>query len=186
MDRDKALGPNGFFMAFFQDCWEVIKGDIMVVFSDYVYGKFEKSLDATFLSLIPKVPGAFELKEFGPISLVSGIYKIIAKFLANRMRRAVDRVISKPQNAFVKGRQILDSVLIANECLDSHIKSGEPGQLCKLDMEKAYDHIDWKFLLYLLRRCGFGEKWCLWIEHCISSIHFSMWINGTLEFFSSS
>jgi hypothetical protein len=60
----------------------------------------------------------------------------------------------------VKGRQILDSILITNECLDSRLKSEDPGFLCKLDMEKAYDYVDWNFLLYLLRRCGFGEKWC--------------------------
>ena len=115
MDRDKTPGPDGFSMAFFQDYWTVIKEEIMAVFSDfYARGKFEKSLNATFISLIPKVSRASEFKEFRPISLISSIYKIIAKVLANRMRRVVDREISKPQNAFVKGRQITNSVLIAS------------------------------------------------------------------------
>ena len=118
---------------------------------------------------------------------MSEIYKIIAKVLTNWMRMVVDRVISKLYNAFIKGSQILDYVLIANECLDSHIKFGEPKLLCKLDMEKAYDHIDLKFLLYLLKRCGFGEKLCYWIKRCILTIRFSILINSTpLDFFRSS
>jgi hypothetical protein len=157
---EKAPGPDGFPLSFFQHCWNILKADIMAVFHEFhMHGQFEKSLNATFIALIPKKHDAMEIKDYKPISLVGSVYKIIAKVLANRMRLVLGKVISDSQNAFVKGRQILDSVLIANECLDSRLKSDIPSILCKLDLEKAYDHVNWGFLLYVLRRCGFSNKW---------------------------
>jgi hypothetical protein len=73
------------------------------------------------------------------------------------------KVFSKTQNAFIRGRRILNLVLIANEYLDSIIRSRDPSVICKLDIEKAYDHVNWGFQQYLLRRCGLGEKCCEWI-----------------------
>ena len=82
---DKAPGPDGFSMAFFQSCWSVLKKEIMDVFQNFhTQAVFEKSLNASFLALIPKKVDAMEVKDFRPISLVGGIYKIISKVLANR------------------------------------------------------------------------------------------------------
>ena len=102
---DKAPGPDGFFVAFFQSCYGVLKTEIMVVFHNFhTQAVFEKSLNASFLALIPKKVDAVEVKDFQPISLVGGIYKIISKVLANQLHRVAHGLISDSQNAFVKGR----------------------------------------------------------------------------------
>ena len=77
----------------------------------------------------------------------------------------------------MEGRQILDAVLIANEAIDSMLKRNENGVLCKLDVVKAYDHISWNFLLIVMRKMGFGEKWVAWISWCISTTSFSVLVN---------
>jgi hypothetical protein len=81
MNGDKAPSPNDFSMVFFQACWHVLKVDIMKSFCDFhARGKFEKSLNASFITLIPKIPEATNLKDFCPISLVGASIKLLPRF----------------------------------------------------------------------------------------------------------
>ena len=124
---------------------------------------FAKSLNTTFLVLIPKKGGAEDLGNFRPINLLRGLYKLLAKVLANRLKKVLNKVVSTIQNAFVRGRQILDASLIANEVIDYWHKRKEKGVICKLDIEKAYDSINWNFLMKVLHKMGFGSLWMEWI-----------------------
>ena len=143
-------------MAFWLFAWDFVKADVMGFFKEfYENGKFVKSLNATFLVLIPKKVGAEALGDYRPISLVGSLYKWLAKVLANRLKKVVGKVVSKAQGAFVEGRQILDAVLIANEVIDSIFKNNESGILCKLDIKKAYEM--WTGLLFS-QLC---KKWVL-------------------------
>ena len=79
------------------------------------------------------------------------------------MKRVMVKVVSNNQNTFVRGRQILDAVFVSNEAISSRKQSSSAGLVCKLDIEKTYDHVNWCFLLSVLEKMGFGPKWRKWI-----------------------
>ena len=148
LNSDKAPGLDGFPLAFWAFSWDFVKNEVLGFSKEFHdQGRFFKNINVTFLVLIPKKQTMEDFKDLRPISLVGGLYKILTKVLANGIKRVMDKVISKSQNAFVEGRQILDAVLIANEIVDSIMRRKKRGLVCKLDIEKAYDSISWEFLL---------------------------------------
>ncbi|RVW35406.1 LINE-1 reverse transcriptase-like [Vitis vinifera] len=94
-----------------------------------------------------------------------------------RLKKVLEKVVSGDQNAFVRGKQILDASLIANEVIDFWHKRKEKGLICKLDIEKAYDSINWNFLMKVVLKMGFGSRWMEWIWWCISTAKFSVLVN---------
>ena len=124
-DGNKAPGPDGFNMHFIKTHWNLIKEDVMKVFDCFFSsGTFDYRMNAFFIALIPKCSSPLGLNDYRPISLVGYMYKLLSKVLANRLREVMDEVIGPNQFSFIKGRQILDCSLVANEVIDEIKKEG--------------------------------------------------------------
>jgi hypothetical protein len=103
----------------------------------------------------------------------------LAKVLAARLAKVIGSIVSSSQSAFIKGRQLVDGVLVLNEAVDFAKKSGKDCLIFKIDFEKAYDSVDWNFLVYMLNRFEFCELWINWIKACVCSGKMSVLINGS-------
>ena len=107
------------------------------------------------------------------------MYKIVAKLLANRLKKVMSFIIDEGQSAFIEGRHLLQSAVIANEVVDEARRSQKPCIVFKVDFEKAYNSVSWNFLVYMLRRLGFCTRWFQWIVGCLKSASVSVLVNGS-------
>jgi hypothetical protein len=180
MPSGKAAGPNGFTMDFFHYCWDMIKEDVwLAVEESRTSGQALSTLNTTFITLIPKEERATHPKQFRPISLCNVIYKIITKVIVNRLKPLLSTIISNEQSGYVEGRQIMDSVILANEVIHSLKTNKIPGMLIKLDLSKSFDRLSWQYLRSVLESFGFSNRWVDWILKLTSSSFFSILVNGT-------
>ena len=136
-------------------------------------------INNSFVTLIPKIKGDNRLKDFRPISLVGSLYKIILKLLATRVKQVMSEVINDHQNAFIKGRKILDNILIANEAINFIRKRKGKRYLFKLDFHKDFDFFLWEYINEVMASMGFGNRWRGWIMQCISIAKMSVLVNGS-------
>ncbi|GMP98870.1 hypothetical protein CsSME_00046588 [Camellia sinensis var. sinensis] len=178
-DGCKAPGTDDFNLECIKKCWPVMKNKIISMIQEFhTNAKLSCGINSSSLVLIPKKDNPLGLGDYRPISLVSSIYKILAKILSRRIKKVLLAVINEVQPAFVSGRHILDEVMIANEVVDEWHKAKKKGIILKLDFEKAYNSVNWVFLLSMLGNLGFGTRWIRWIKTCITSAKVSILVNG--------
>jgi hypothetical protein len=182
MKSNKAPAPDGYTADFFKASWSMVGADVVEAIQDFfVSGKLLKEVNATILTLVPKKTNAETMGDFRPIACCNVIYKCITKILSNRMLPVLDSVVGRNQSAFIPGRSISENILLAQELVKNyHRKEGQPRCTMKVDLMKAYDSVDWDFILHCLSCFGFPSKFIKWIEVCITSPRFSISLNGSL------
>lgn len=178
--RDKALGPNGFSSGFFQDNWTLIKKEVIKATNNFFkHGRMLKEVNRTHICLLQKHSNAERVEDFRPISLCNTMYKIIAKCLADHLKKYLPELISKNQSAYIAGRKIEDNIILAQELLKGFNQKQTANKLCvQIDISKAFDVINRDFVILMLQRMGFKDKFIGWIRACITTTSFSILVNG--------
>ncbi len=176
---DKAPGPDGFPMLFYQRFWGLVKGDLLEVFDALHSGQCKLDvLNQGWICLIPKKSESTSVRDYRPISLINGLPKLLSKVLASRLQRFLEVLVNPYQAAFIKGRSLLDNFYTAH-ILSHHLHStNRKAALLKIDFERAFDHINWRFLADLLLARGSGNTWVSWISAILQSSSTAVLLNG--------
>ncbi|GKA07497.1 RNA-directed DNA polymerase, eukaryota, reverse transcriptase zinc-binding domain protein [Tanacetum coccineum] len=147
---DKAPGPDGFIATFFKKRWDIVGKDVCRAFKDFFKtNKLLGEVNATLITLVPKIQHPSRVSEYRPIACCNVVYKCI------------------------------NNLLITQELLKGYNrKKGSQRCALKIDIAKAYDTVNWKFLENILGQFGFHEKLIRWVMTCVSSVAFSICVNG--------
>jgi hypothetical protein len=139
----KSPGPDGFAASFFQNSWDTVGEEVCRATLGFLnYNSFDLVINKTYIAPIPKKKKKkrkqTSVTEYRPISLCNVFYKIIAKTLANRLKKVLNCIISHFQSTFILDRLILDKAL---HTMNGRLKSHKGYMALKLDMSKAYDRV---------------------------------------------
>ncbi|XP_076953170.1 uncharacterized protein LOC143627172 [Bidens hawaiensis] len=177
---DRAPGPDGYNFKFLKRFWNSLQGDFVKVFNEFFDAQsFSFGCLASFIALIAKVKNPVSLGEFRPISVVGCLNKVISKVLVGRLKKVIGRLISEEQSAFLANRSILDGPLILNELLAWLNRSKKRGLIFKVDIEKAYNSLNWNFFDSVLDQMGFPSRWRKWVSAILSASRASVLVNGS-------
>jgi len=177
--KGKSPGPYGWSIEFYLGIFDLLGKDILkVVEESRKNGCIHEPLNATFIALIPKIDKPISFDDFHPISLCNCIYNIISKVISRRLKDILSRHISLEQFRFLKGRQIHEAIEVAQEGLHSLKIKKLKCVVIKIDLSKDFDRVNWLYIRMLLIHLGFGVAFMKWIMACLTSISFSILING--------
>nr|KYP52894.1 LINE-1 reverse transcriptase isogeny [Cajanus cajan] len=182
----KAPGPDGFQAIFYQTQWQTVgKSLCNLIRSIQEEPSKIAEINHTFITLIPKVDNVESIKQMRPISLCN----VTTKSLATRLRKMMEGLVDPNQCSFVPHRQTTDNIIIAQEVIHSmRHKKGKKGWMAiKIDLEKEYDRLSWKFIKETFDDIGFPQRFTELVQYCYSTTSMQVLWNGeALESFKPS
>ena len=183
MAKGKSPGPDGYPPEFFVKAWKIVGKDTSAAILSFFEGNYmPRMINSSAIALIPKHSNASHMNHYRPIACCNAIYKCIGKMIAHRMSTVMCSLVSSNQSAFVPTRSLGDNVFLAQAlCKDYHLNIGPSRFACKLDVRKAFDTLNWSFILQLLHVMNFPAQFIRWIQTCITTCMYSIKINGALE-----
>lgn len=178
----KSPGPDGLHPGFFQKTWDIVAPSVVQVIEEaFSVGRIPPGLNHTYLCLIPKIRNPETVGHLRPISLCNTILKLVTKILVSRIRPLLCDLISPLQSSFLPRRSSTDNVIIVQEIVHkfNSMKGSKGNMLIKLDLEKAYDRLEWGFIRQVLHFFNFPPLWINLIMSIISSSSMSILFNGS-------
>ncbi|XP_073367720.1 uncharacterized protein [Aegilops tauschii subsp. strangulata] len=180
MPMDKAPGPDGFTGRFYATCWHIIREDFMRALEEFHGGNMQglHAINKATVSLLPKKIRAIDIKDYSPVSLNHSAVKIFDKILATRLADDLPQLVGNHQNAFVRGRSLHDNFMLVQGTACRLHALKDPTLLLKLDISKAFDSVQWPFLLEVLAHMGFRPRWMAWICGLLATSSTKIAVNG--------
>jgi hypothetical protein len=181
MKHNKAPGPYGFPAKFYQVFWDIIKKDLLDLFTGFFEGRLPLySLNFGVITLLPKIKEATKIQQYRPVCLLNLSFKTFTKVAINRLMRVANKVVQPSQTASMPARNIMEGVLISHETRHELHTKKRNGVVLKIDFEKAYDKVIWSFFQQTLRMKGFSQQWCAWVESFVSGGSVGIKINDDI------
>lgn len=180
IENEKAPGPDGYGSYFFKSSWSIIAKDVFDAVNEFfLNGRILRQFNHATIALIPKKGHPLEINDYRPISCCNVVYKIISKILVKRLRDVMGSIVDKAQAAFISDRSIVDNIHLAQELLRKYArKRSSPRCTLKVDIQKAYDTVNWDFLHDVLNTLNFPPMMIRWIMECVTTTTYSLLING--------
>ncbi|KAL9227921.1 hypothetical protein vseg_003556 [Gypsophila vaccaria] len=147
----------------------------------FVHKRLLTQVNATNLTLIPKHDAPKTVMHFRPIACCNVVYKVISKLLCTRLALVLPHIIDKNQGAYIQGRNIQDNILICQDLVRLYERpNSSPRCLLKIDLQKAYDSVEWNFVDQMLDHLQFPLDFKTMIMECITSPSYSLSLNGEM------